>query len=139
MAVNGPTRYLGRRGVVRFLTAGALAAGLTAVWPGGPAASGTVRTRPGPGTARVFAGGVGGPAQGRTVALSLPCGVASHRGHVYFTDSGPSADFRPGFTERSIGAVVRKVNSRTGWMTTVAGVGLPGISGAWRSTIRATC
>jgi hypothetical protein len=62
---------------------------------------------------------------------------------VYFTDSGPSADYRPGFTERSISAVVRNLNSRTGWMTTVAGVGLPGSYGvggpAWRAELSQPC
>jgi len=132
MATIGLARYF-RRVAARSVVVSALAAGLVAglvAGAGRPAASGAPRNGPGPGTARVFAGGVGGPARGRTVALSTPCGVAFAHGHLYFTDAGGVAHFsRAGFTANVISDAVRRENARTGWMTTVAGIGLPGTEG----------
>jgi len=122
MAIGGLAWYF-RPIAARLVVVSALGAGLVAVATE-PAASGAARG-PGPGTARVFAGGVGGPARGKTISLTSPCGVAFAGGHVYVTDS--SGQFSPaGPSENEITDVVRSVNPRTGWLTTVAGVGLPG-------------
>lgn len=139
MAIGGLARYFGRH-AARLVMVSALGAGMAAVAaePTASAAPGG----PGPGTARVFAGGVGGPARGKTISLTSPCGVAFAGGHLYFTDS--SGEFSPeGPSHKEITDVVRSVNPRTGLLTTVAGVGLSGTYGdrgpAWRAELSRPC
>jgi hypothetical protein len=60
------------------------------------------------GTISTVAGGLGGPAKGRKVALGGPCGVGYGAGSVYVGS----------------GTVVRKLNPVSGQVATVAGIGL---------------
>ena len=77
---------------------------------------------PRPGTATVFAGGAGGPGPARQVTLSAPCApLAVTGGRLLFADSGTG--------QARTGAVIRELNERTGWLTTKAGIGLPGTNG----------
>jgi hypothetical protein len=78
-----------------------------------------------PGVISTVAGGVGGPAEATSVPLgdeagSAPCGVAFGAGGVVVAD----------------GAMVRKINQKTGWLTTPAGTGrvLPGTPDGRRAT-----
>ena len=78
---------------------------------------------PRPGTATVFAGGAGGPGPGRQVTLSAPCApLALSGGRLLFADAGNG--------QARTGAVIRELNERTGWLSTKAGIGLPGNKGA---------
>jgi hypothetical protein len=109
----------------RALTSAAAGILVAAVLVGGsPAMAGG----PGPGTATVFAGGVGGPGPGTGIGLSQPCGLASAAGHLFLTD---------GAGVYQTGNVIRDLNERTGWMRTVAGIGLPGASGVGGPAVRA--
>ena len=104
------------RGAIPALAAMTLTVGLAG---GGPAAA-TVRpaTVRAPqagapaGTISTVAGGVGGPAKATTVALdafqSQTCGVTFGGGSLYIANAN----------------TVRKVNPRTGWLTTPAGTGI---------------
>jgi trimeric autotransporter adhesin len=62
------------------------------------------------GVISTLAGGVGGPAKGTRVALSFPCGAFFAAGQVLIGDD----------------TTVRALNSRTGRLTTPAGVGVAG-------------
>jgi hypothetical protein len=109
----------------RALTSAAAGVLVAALLVGGsPAMAGS----PGPGTATVFAGGVGGPGPGTGIGLSEPCGLASAAGHLFLTD---------GAGVYQTGNVIRDLNERTGWMRTVAGIGLPGASGVGGPAVQA--
>src|SRR5580658_5064230 len=95
-----------------FLAAALAAGAAQAVPVAGPLA----------GTVTVFAGGAGGPGPGRQIALSAPCApLAVSGGHLLFADAGTG--------QAATGAVIRELNERTGWMSTKAGIGVPGTRG----------
>jgi hypothetical protein len=114
MGVNRVTFSRGR--VLAVATSGAMGVLVLALAFGSasaaPAPAGTGSGRE---LMTVFAGGAGGPGPATTVGL-VPCGVVASAGHLYVADSGQSS--------------VRNVNSRTGWLTTIAGIGVPGSAGA---------
>jgi hypothetical protein len=115
----GGERRRARRLPVSVFGAGVLASAVLAagVAQAVPAAG------PGAGTVTVFAGGAGGPGPGRQVALSAPCApLAVSGGRLLFADAGTG----PART----GAVIRELNERTGWLSTKAGIGVPGTRGA---------
>lgn len=87
-------------------------------WPAPGARSGVITT---------VAGGPGGPAGGRRIAVNQPCGVASGRRGVYFTEQAAG--------------LVRWLDPATGVLRTVAAAGPAGFNG-WaggRSALRAPC
>jgi hypothetical protein len=127
MSVSWPVHDRARGGTgARILVLAAAAAVLAAavLSSGAPAVAGA----PASGTAAVFAGGVGGPGPGPQIGLSAPCSVASAGGHLYFT--GPAG-------LASSGNVIRDLNERTGWMRTVAGIGLAGVGGVGGPAVQA--
>jgi len=93
------------------------AAGAAAAWlsvPGGaaPPAEPARHGGPAPGTITTVAGGVGGPGP----ATSIPLGICpiSAAGNALYTGDG---------------AVIRRIDTRTGWLTTPAGDGTSGTRG----------
>jgi hypothetical protein len=87
-----------------------------AIWLGA-SGGGAGTLRPGraglaPGTIMTVAGGVGGPGPATTVAISS-CPLSYADGALYLGD----------------GAVVRRIDTRTGWLTTLAGDGTAGDHG----------
>lgn len=81
-----------------------------------------------PGTVTTIAGGVGGPGPETAVAITVcgkfisqgGCGFSFAAGNLYFTDMGWA---------NNTGDMVRRVNLRTGMLTTMAGSGQPGYGG----------
>lgn len=71
------------------------------------------------------AGGPGGPAPGRTVALDKPCGVASGRDALYFTEAAHD--------------VVRRLDPRNGVLSTADGTGATGLDGIGGSPLWSPC
>lgn len=63
---------------------------------------------------RTIAGGVGGPAAATSIAIGFPCAVTVSHGSLYVGETGSG--------------LVRSINTRTGRLTTVAGVGVLGES-----------
>ena len=110
-------RNLGARARPLVLAGAAVAvsAAVLADWlPGGGTAS-VVRPAPGPGapgTIMTVAGGAGGPGPAISVPITT-CPISYADGALYAGD----------------GAVVRRIDTRTGWLTTPAGDGTFGIHG----------
>jgi hypothetical protein len=105
-----------RGGALALGSAVVVAMGAAAVWlwaPGGAAPPGeATRGGPAPGTITTVAGGVGGPGP----AISIPlggCPISVAGGALYTGD----------------GAVIRRIDTRTGWLTTPAGDGTSGTRG----------
>jgi trimeric autotransporter adhesin len=101
---NGPGR---RVSVLAVLVSAVMAVGgQAAAVAGHPGGVRTLRARSAQaGVMATAAGGAGGPATGTRVILPGACGVSFGRGRVYVAD----------------GSTVRRVNPRTGWLTTPAG------------------
>jgi len=64
------------------------------------------------GTIATIAGGVGGPARAKAIALAYPCGIAAAAGNLYIAQT----------------TVIRKVAAATDELTSPVGVGIPGSS-----------
>lgn len=79
---------------------------------GGGAPGTAMPGAPAPGTIMTVAGGAGGPGPARRLSLDT-CGLSYADGALYAGD----------------GAVVRRIDARTGWLTTPAGDGTPGTRG----------
>jgi trimeric autotransporter adhesin len=90
-------------------------AGIGASGTAGAAVTGPVAAAARAGVITTVAGGVGGPAAGRKVAVNQPCGLASGRRSVYVTESA--------------GDVVRRLDPASGLLSTVAGSGPTGLHG----------
>ena len=84
---------------------------------------------PAAGTVTVLAGGAGGPGPGTQTALANPCDVVSVGGHLLVSDAGSDTLLTYSAVDPQIVNVVRDVNERTGWLRTMAGVGVPGLPG----------
>jgi hypothetical protein len=112
------TRLLGfpvvAGGVVVAAAGAAVAGWLSLGGAGRPAAVGPGTAFPAPGTITTVAGGVGASAPARSLRLRLAaCPVSYAGGALYAGD----------------GAVVRRIDTRTGWLTTPAGDGIYGTRG----------
>jgi hypothetical protein len=107
---------LGKRGrllisaVVAVAVAGAALAGWLLPRGAAPAELGRPGA-PAPGTITTVAGGVAGP--GPAASIAVGTGPISYAGGALYTGAGP---------------VVRRIDARTGWLTTLAGTARRGIT-----------
>jgi hypothetical protein len=100
-------------GAAVLAAAGAAAAWLSAAGGAAPAETPARHGGPAPGTITTVAGGVGGPGPATTIPFGI-CPISVAGGALYAGD----------------GALIRRINTRTGWLTTPAGDGTSGTRGS---------